>query len=303
MSIIQKFKNIEWSKFDFDHAIMGLKLAFISLMTVFVTATSDISKRLGFFFSIHSWVMFTLNTFSHRKKMRITGDRLREDDRAIIVSNHYGDADWYYLFSLLNKQVENIAPIMITKKEVFKIPLFSGLARQLGWPMITRSDREKDTRALARAAKRSKGAWPVMFLEGYVYNEPHLRESTELRKKLNLPVAEHVLLPRIAGLHTLLDKGDYNCIYDVTMSYEGYKGGFHDPSKEETPTFKNFLLSKHEGCVVMHIQRRELPSPKLKKNWTTEEITNMINSWWEEKDMRLEKFIQTGKMVEEEKKE
>ena len=298
MSFFDKLKNIEWSKIRIEHVIIVLKVTFLSLMTVFGTVTADISIRLGFFFPIHSWIMFSLNAFNQRKKMRITGDRLREEDRAILISNHYGDADWYYIFSLLNKHVENISPIMITKKEVFRIPLFSGLAHQLGWPRITRTDRERDRRALTKVAKKSKGAWPIMFLEGYVYNEKHLRESTEKRKELGLPVAEHVLLPRVAGMHTLLNTGNYNCIYDVTMSYDGYKGGFHDSTGEETPTFKNFLLSNHKGCVVMHIQRRELPNPNTKKEWSTEEITDMVNSWWKEKDARLERFIETGKMVE-----
>jgi 1-acyl-sn-glycerol-3-phosphate acyltransferase len=73
-------------------------------------------------------------------------DNLRSDETYLIMSNHQSHYDIPVLFHVVGPNIR-----MITKKELFRVPIFGGALTGAGFIAIDRSDRIRAMRSLAEA--------------------------------------------------------------------------------------------------------------------------------------------------------
>ena len=225
--------------------------------------------------------------FAELKPIRFSGDQILPRDRAIIICNHFSDADFVYAIYTIDKFAPKRMMQLCMKKEVSKLPLVSLWTKMTKSSIISRVNAEKDTKSILQMSKGD--GIPVIFVEGRVLNKDTLQWADLRRKDLNLPKADHVLIPQPRGLHTLLSSGKYNIIYDMTLSYEGYKGGIHDFEKASTISCKHWLNKEVSGCVHVDLKRLQLNDTQ---NISLEDCTDFLNSRWMIKNAKLQYFIE-----------
>lgn len=235
-----------------------------------------------------NWSCKMFNLFALTfKRIHYSGDEVDTKDRAIIVSNHFSDSDFVYFIKFMADKAPHLLPQFISKREVSNIfPLGFGI-RTLGGATVSRNDPAYDMKQIKKMTRRRDG-WPVLFPEGRVLRQENLEWSEIKRDELGLPQAHNVLLPQPKGLASLIQTGEYDTIYDVTISYEGYKGGVHDLEDERTPTAIHLVENKDAGKVHIDIRRLEL----TKKDATLQEVTDFLNNRWLIKDKRLDYFVE-----------
>ena len=137
--------------------------------------------------------------------------------------------------------------------------------------------------------------WLLLFPEGTNFSPNTLPKSEAYSKKMDLPVFNNVLLPRVTGLRSCLKtlQPSVKWVYDVTLAYEGVKKGEY---AQDYYTLTSLLC---EGVripgVHMHIRKysvSDIPmdDDKLLLQW--------LVSLWEEKDKLLDEFYKHGKFLD-----
>lgn len=224
------------------------------------------------------------------KPIEYSGDAFDTKDRAIIISNHFSDSDFLYMVKMMSDWAPHLLPQFVSKKEVSNIFPLGFSIRTFGGATVTRKNPSYDLKQIHKMTRRRDG-WPLLFPEGRVLREENLEWSAVKRDELGIPQANHVLLPQPKGLASLIQSGEYDTIYDITISYEGYQGGVHDLDNDLTPTAIHTVENKDVGKVFIDIQRLEL----TKTDATLQEVTDFLNNRWLIKDKRLDYFVEHQK--------
>lgn len=82
-------------------------------------------------------------------ELSVTGlERAAGDETFVVMSNHQSHYDIPVVFSALRRPIR-----MVTKKELFKIPLWGRAMRQAGFIEVDRQDRERAIESMRRAAQ------------------------------------------------------------------------------------------------------------------------------------------------------
>jgi len=226
------------------------------------------------------------NMFAQPKQMHFTGDAILPDDKAIIISNHFSDADFLYTMYTIDHFAPKRNMQLCMKKEVAKVPSIKTWVKVTKSAIISRVNPEKDLISIKNMSKGN--GFPVLFVEGRVLNEETLKWAALRRNDLQLPSADHVLVPQPKGLQALLETGKYNVIYDMTLTYDGYKGGVHDFNDPYAMNCKNWLNGNTQGLVHVDIRRLELNN----KSISVADCADFLNNRWVVKNARLQYFIE-----------
>ncbi len=116
-------------------------------------------KSLHFFARL--WARTIIAASGVQVKVRGT-ENIPTDSSVIVASNHQGYFDIFVLMAYIPRHLG-----WITKKELYRIPVFSFAMRRYGNIMIDRSNRERARRSLQDAAgKIRRGQSVLIFPEG-----------------------------------------------------------------------------------------------------------------------------------------
>lgn len=213
----------------------------------------------------------------------ITGDDVPIRENAIVVANHQQMPDIIALFMLAWRK-KRLGDMKWFVKDVLKyVP-------GIGWGMLFldclfvkrnwSEDEDKIHNTFSKFLSEDIPIWLTSFSEGTRITGAKLEKSQDYARRENLPVPEHVLIPRtkgfVASVHGL--KGHIHAIYDVTI---GYPDGI--------PSLWQYLKGM-VGRVHMRVRRfaiEELPSdPSALSHW--------LLVRFQEKDRLLEYFVTHG---------
>lgn len=213
----------------------------------------------------------------------ITGDVLPQAENAIVIANHQQMSDIPVILCLA-KQKSRISDLKWYAKDPLKyIP-------GIGWGMLFidciflkrnwMSDKNSVLATFEKFRKNKIPFWIISFLEGTRSTKKKIAGSQSYALANQLPLLEHVLIPRTKGFIATVQglENNFDAIYDLTIGFEKF-----------VPTLSEFFLLPI-ARVHLHTKRygsEILPrEPKDLAGWTLER--------YKEKDLRMKKFIQDG---------
>lgn len=167
-------------------------------------------------------------------ELAVYGDTPKAE-AALVLSNHLGH-DWGPMY-LLAGRIGTLGYIRTVIKQVVQYIPGLGQAMWLGyWPFVSRSydtDKVRLTSLFGAIAKAGVPMQTWLFPEGTRRTPAKLKSSQEYAKTKNMPVWQHVMLPRYRGVMLSVDsmRGSVEYIHDLTIQYEGWgKDGRDIPS-------------------------------------------------------------------------
>jgi len=244
------------------------------------------------------------------------GDDIRNclEDRTLVIANHQSTADVPLLMATFNTKKNVLPNLMWIMDRIFKYTNF-GIVSVLHEDFFIVSGKEKRGESLRALVKHLRDSyiprrrkWMVLFPEGGFLRK-RKQTSQRFALKNNLPVLEHVSLPRVGALQTIVDtvgpgrnsnpggksSGDptVNCdgigvcpahvnwVLDITIAYPEGKPldlgaivtGYREPCK-------TFLFYRLFPC-------KEVPRDH-------EAMTKWLYDRFVEKEKLLETFYKTG---------
>eukprot|EP00871_Galdieria_phlegrea_P004861 jgi/Galph1/5376/GphlegSOOS_G4024.1 len=225
----------------------------------------------------------------------ITGDKLIQGESAVVVCNHQSWTDSLLLYSLA-RQVGRQGDVKFFAKRSLAFFPFYGIAAILVRVciFITRHmDRDRKVfQRLFSYLTDPNGQWPfwlIIFCEGTRFSEKKREKSQEYAKKHDLPVLQHVLLPKIGGFVSSVSslKGTIHACYDFTIGYVSH-------CDQPRPSISDILFGHRFGRRkwIIHVHQRHIPISEIGTN--DEEMKDFIYKLYKEKDRQLETFYSTG---------
>ncbi|XP_074654630.1 acyl-CoA:lysophosphatidylglycerol acyltransferase 1-like [Tubulanus polymorphus] len=155
---------------------------------------------------------------------------LCEDDESIVIANHQSTADVPLLMKYFSSKPKVAKNLMWIMDVLFKYSNFGAVSMVRGDIFIRQGKecREQQLKLLDDCLNEDywprNRKWIVLFPEGgFLYKR--LESSQRFAKKNNLPVLEHVTLPRVGALHVLLSNTNkqtgkrFKWLIDLTIAY------------------------------------------------------------------------------------
>ena len=158
---------------------------------------------------------------------------------AIMVSNHFAEADWWVILMLCRCIGLKGSVKLFLHKSLHRTPFLGRIFRLLDYPFLGDSWISYRARLLAFLKTFNEDTNPALFLlfpEGGELSQENIRQSIEFAKREGRPNLKHLLLPRTTGFNASLDalRASHPVVYDLTVAYKGYKGKI--PKIEEKPS-------------------------------------------------------------------
>ncbi len=230
-----------------------------------------------------SWCAVSVRSV-HGVQVEITGDDVPAGDEVIVLCNHQSMSDIPVLFELAWRK-GRLGDLKWYVKDVLKyVP-------GIGWGMLFldclfikrawTTDKEKIRRTFHRIVSDRIPVWIMSFAEGTRITPAKAERSRSYAKDNDLPVLQHVLLPRTKGFVATLQglEGHVGAVLDCTI---GYHGG--------VPTLWQWV----EGFaprVSLHVRRFEVSAlpddDEGRADWLMER--------YREKDRLLAEFEEQGR--------
>ncbi|CAH1128432.1 unnamed protein product [Ceutorhynchus assimilis] len=241
-----------------------------------------------------------------------TGDDITKclEERTLILANHQSTADVPMLFSCYNSRKHVLPNIMWIMDSLFKYTNF-GIVSYLHEDFFIKSGKENREKGLIDLAQHLKVSyigldrkWLVLFPEGGFLRK-RKAISHRYAEKNNLPKFEHVSLPRVGALKTIMStvgpqspvnnnasnkkephSAGIEYVLDITIAYP--KGVPIDLSHI---TFGN--RAPCDTVVFYRVYRAtEIPED-------SEAMTQWLFKRWEEKETMLQIYYDTGSIPPE----
>lgn len=239
------------------------------------------------------------------------GDDIRIclDDRTLVLVNHQSTADVPMLMANFNAKKGVLNNIMWIMDRIFKFTNF-GIVSVMHEDFFILSGKEARQEAVTLLVKHLQNSYiplnrklMVLFPEGGFLRK---RRETSQRyaERNNLPLLNHVSLPRMGAMHGICDvlrptsatiqspssrhpilsEGDgLRWVLDITIAYP-------DGKPLDLPTI---IAGYREPCQTFMFYRL-YPSVELPEN--QEAITKWLYARWEEKEKILDTFYKTGEI-------
>lgn len=200
------------------------------------------------------------------------GPEIPASGRHLIISNHPSFVDGFVLTQWAIRQGILHRIRFIVAKWVGKLPLpgfgehhFIKVKRQ--WT--------EDRPALEAAIRQlPEDAIVFIFPEGTTFCPGSLEKTVDYARKHHLPVFNYLMCPRVRGLELLLQVGNWNSIYDMTIHY---------PQRATNP----FSGSDFEYMLWGNYPRRAAIEWRKLRHIPTGNIQKWLLHLWERKDLRL----------------
>lgn len=244
------------------------------------------------------------------------GDDIRTclHERTLVIANHQSTADVPLLMATFNTKQHVLPNLMWIMDRVFKYTNFGivSIIHQDFFIVSGREKRDESLRALVRHLGDSyvprRRKWMVLFPEGGFLRKRR-ETSQRFALKNNLPVLQHVSLPRVGAMHTIVDivgpnasakignnntaaimppfdghelrSNDLNWVLDITIAYpEGKPLDLGAIVTGYRPPCKTFLFYRLYPC-------KEVPRDH-------EEMTKWLYDRFIEKERMLDAYYKTG---------
>ncbi|XP_054261392.1 acyl-CoA:lysophosphatidylglycerol acyltransferase 1-like isoform X3 [Macrosteles quadrilineatus] len=237
------------------------------------------------------------------------GDDIRQctEERTLVIANHQSTADVPMLMATFNPRPQVLPNIMWIMDRVFKFTNF-GFVSVIHEDFFILSGRRHRDVAVLQLKKHIRDSYiprdrklMVLFPEG-----GFLRKRREISQryalKNNLPVLNHVSLPRLGAMQGIIDvcgcksdkvspnnntevKGDYQLrwVLDITIAYPEGK-------PLDLPTI---ITGWRKPCQTFMFYRL-FPGSQIPTE--TEAMTEWLFSRWQEKEQILSTFYSTGEI-------
>jgi 1-acyl-sn-glycerol-3-phosphate acyltransferase len=144
-------------------------------------------------------------------------------------------------------------------------------------------DKERIQETFKHINQHKVPIWLITHPEGTRFSEEKMEKSHQWAKKNDLPLFDHVLLPRSQGLiATIQGIGEViDAVYDITIGFDGNR----------ILDLADAVLPQTGRHVHLHIRR--FPIESVPKDPI--EIDKWLLSVWEEKEKLMEEFKKNGK--------
>eukprot|EP00992_Anisonema_acinus_P011021 TRINITY_DN7066_c0_g1_i1.p1 TRINITY_DN7066_c0_g1~~TRINITY_DN7066_c0_g1_i1.p1 ORF type:complete len:265 (+),score=30.05 TRINITY_DN7066_c0_g1_i1:481-1275(+) len=166
--------------------------------------------------------------------------------------------------------------------ENFGRPFFSANACER---LILFGDRSVPSGKISSATVREREPVALLiFPEGTDLSPNNIKRSHAFAEKNGLPKFSHVLIPRSTGFAFCLQelRESIAAVYDITMGYVDFTPG-------ERPSEGSLLRARWPREVHFHVERHPIESMPS----TEEEVSQWVQSRFDEKETRLKAFYES----------
>lgn len=220
----------------------------------------------------------------------------------IVISNHATAGDPLALF-LLGHRLERIGNMrFMVRKDLLFFPVLGLTAFFLDFVFLSRewNKDQKNIGKVFRSMMEGTGErifWMCMFPEGTRISPQKLRDSQQYAASKNLPVLQHVLVPRVKGLQATLKslRAKADGVLDVTIAYSvrgGPESGRHGRLANGgaiRPGLGDLLLHRStERSWPVHIHVRLIPMSDIPLD--EQGVHEWVLKVFQEKDALLRYF-------------
>ena len=196
------------------------------ILTLLVKPFSQRSYRqINRYFADRYWayLVYMVETVNGIE-VSFSGDKLPDDDNALLLPNHQNIADIPILLSLA-KRKQRLGDMKWFMKSIIKfIPgpgfgmlFLDGIFLKRNWL----DDESMIMRTFSKIHRFNVPIWLVAFLEGTRITPEKLKASQAFAKSRGLTIPERVMIPRtkgfVATIHGL--KNHLDAVYDITIAY------------------------------------------------------------------------------------
>jgi 1-acyl-sn-glycerol-3-phosphate acyltransferase len=175
---------------------------------------------------------------------------------------------------------------VFAKRSISYVPLLGTAMRAMGTVFLSRSW-ESDKRSIERTFRHLRESrlpyWLLTHPEGTRATPAKLAEATAFARTKNLPLLQHVLLPRVKGLVATLTglQGSLETVLDVTLCWDKPAGPLP------------FFFFGQGGSRVVHCYLRTYRAQDIPVH-DEELLLQWIYARWREKDELVGTFRATG---------
>lgn len=221
-----------------------LFLGIASIVTYRVTGKNDVAHRFA-----RLWGR--INLWAARVHVQIDGlENIDTGQIYVLAANHQS---WFDIFAAVGMLPLEIR--MLTKMELFRIPVLGSAMLASGYIPIDRSDRRKAFESMNAAAERIRtGASVFVFPEGTRSADGVLQEFKTGAFVLAIKAGKPVVPVSISGSHRIIAKEG---------SWEIHPGEIHITIGAPIPTAalssrdRDFLMTKTREAIKRHLTQAE----------------------------------------------
>lgn len=219
-----------------------------------------------------------------RSKYHFYGDKIPKRENSFTVMNHRTLLDWAFLFSIAGRRGRLGVLKFFAKKSITWVPGFGWGIYLLDSLLISRNwlaDQNLINQTFAKLKNRKLPFWVVSFLEGTRLTPAKFAESQEYARKKDLPVLNHLLVPRTKGFVATVSqlRTELDAIYDVTYAYQG----------KQVPGVVDFAMRR---LPDLHFHIRRFPMKDIPTD--PDALTQWCIQLFVQKDALLEHFHKHG---------
>ncbi|VDO61390.1 unnamed protein product [Heligmosomoides polygyrus] len=222
----------------------------------------------------------------------------RNEESALVLSNHQSDVDWAVVVMLAERQGAhgNVAGFRVMVKHVIHyVPLFGWYIFQHGYIYVRRFGEFLSGPVLKQLAwldTLDEKFWLLVFPEGTRYStrkKKSMLASQEFCKRKGIPELKNVLFPRVGGLHMSLEHLEsLDAVYDITIAYGQTR---LKNRRGLAPNMLEFCCGGPYGRTVsVHVKR--YPVKEVHKS--RKELQDWTIKVFQEKDRLLDVYHETG---------
>ncbi|KAF0689261.1 Aste57867_19273 [Aphanomyces stellatus] len=214
---------------------------------------------------------------------------------AIVLCNHQIDTDWWFLWELARRHGGGGRLKICLKHELKLVPVF-GWGLSLFEFLFVRRNLDADRMHVAEhmASLGTFPFWMLLFPEGTTITTEAMAKSHRFAKAAGRPTLAHTLLPRTAGLETMLaaTAAVQPDVYDLTMAYPGYGGevptnamGYSRTKDVAVPSMAALIFGRR-GPTTVHMHGCKVAYADVAGR-----EQQFLDHAWAEKDGLMEEFI------------
>jgi len=246
-----------------------------------------------------SWLLAMVGSWSYTAGYEIaeSGDNLDilKKEHLLLMPNHQSTADVPLCMTIFNTRIGFSNKVMWIMDKIFKYSNFGIISwiHDDFFILAGKNNREasciKLREHLYKVFIPKERQYLVLFPEGG-FLKKRKSISHSFAKKNDLPLLEHVTLPRIGALDIILDvlcgplsSNNITKVVDVTVAY---------PDQSDPLDLPSIITGWKEPCTT-HVHYRAFDVDQLPT--TTKELSSWMVSLYQDKEAMLAKYYETGK--------
>jgi 1-acyl-sn-glycerol-3-phosphate acyltransferase len=192
-----------------------------------------------------------INIWAAGVRVRVDGlENLNPNETYILAANHQS---WFDVFAAVGKLPIQIR--MLTKQELFRIPVLGPAMLASGYIPVDRSDRRKAFDSMNTAAERIRtGASVFVFPEGTRSADGVLQEFKSGAFTLAMKAGKPVVPVSISGSHRIIAKRGS---WDIHPGVVHITIGTPIPTAEMSSRDRNLLMTNVREAIKRHLTQAE----------------------------------------------